>query len=68
VNALDQALYKTRKTPLAVCRENDIEYVLDAEISLQQCADCSIWLKLGELIPDLDNQGICKDCWQHYGA
>ena len=67
MNELERALYKTRKTVLAACCDSDIEYILDAEISLEQCADCGVWLKSGELIPDLDKQGICKDCYNHYG-
>lgn len=67
MNQLELALYKTRKNPLAACREIGIEYVLDSEITLQQCCDCNIWLKFSELIPDLDGQGICIDCVIHYG-
>lgn len=68
MNALEQALYKTRKTVLAASRESDLKYHLDSEISLEQCADCGIWLKPVELILDLDNLGICRDCWTHHGA
>lgn len=67
MNALELALYKTHKTVLAASRELGVEYVLDAEISLEQCADCGVWAKPSELIPDLDNQGICRDCYNHYG-
>lgn len=68
MNPLEQALYKTRKSQLAASRECDIKYHLDIEIGLEQCADCSIWLKPHELILDLDSLGICRDCWQHHGA
>lgn len=67
MSPLERALYKTRKTVLAAATDSGIEYILDAEIGLEQCADCGIWLKPSELIPDLDGQGICKDCLTHYG-
>lgn len=69
---LESALYKTRKTLLEVCREFDIEYTLESvgfqkDLELDQCASCSIWLKQEELIPDLDGNEICKDCYKFYG-
>ena len=67
MSPLELALYKTRKSVLAAQRECAIEYILDTEIGLEQCSDCGIWLRPQELTPDLDGQGICKDCLQHYG-
>jgi hypothetical protein len=67
VTPLEQVLYKTRKSPLAAASEMGLEYILDSQIALEQCADCSIWLFAEELIPDLDNQGICQDCLAYYG-
>lgn len=67
MSPLERTLYKTHKTVLEASRETDVEYILDAEITLEQCADCGIWLRPSELVPDLDGQGICKDCLTHYG-
>jgi hypothetical protein len=64
---LERTLYKTHKSILEACREIGIEYILDSEIVLTQCADCGIWLFPKELIKDLDGQGICRDCVTHYG-
>lgn len=67
MNALELALYKTRKTALEASIEighNDISL---GDITLEQCASCNIWLKPTQLQKDLDGLPICRECYTFYG-
>jgi hypothetical protein len=67
LNEVERALYKSRKSLLEVCREFDVEYTLDSEISLGQCASCGIWLRFSQFRKDLDGLDICNECYTFYG-
>lgn len=64
---LDKVLYKTRKSVLEAEAELSDNNVYSADISLEQCNSCGIWLKTTQLKPDLDGLPICKDCENFYG-
>jgi hypothetical protein len=65
---LDKALYRTRNSFRQACQEAGIDYNDELNTSLGECAHCNIWLKPKELIPDLDNNPICKTCFTYEGA
>lgn len=68
LNSLDYVLYKTHKSVQDACTELFIPYSADTvKVSLCQCTSCGIWLKPLQLIKDLDNLDICKDCYTAYG-
>jgi len=64
---LDKLLYKTRKSVLEVAAELGHNNVSLADTELQQCSSCGIWLYPKQLIKDLDESLICKDCETYYG-
>lgn len=65
MNALETALFKTRKNILETADEIGYNYVSEVEIQLKQCNCCGIWLKV--MHQDLDNLDICTYCLDAYG-
>jgi len=67
VNALEQVLYKTRKTFREGCLFASIDYKDAPDVELMECSNCDIWLKETELVPDQDKNPICKQCLTYHG-
>lgn len=67
MSALDQALYKTRKTILEVLSEIGDNNICSGDTNLEQCSSCDIWLYPKQLKKDLDGSPICKECETFYG-
>lgn len=68
MNEVEKSLFRTRKTLRQVCSELNID-IDEADVyELDQCSSCSIWLKYIQLKTDADDNLICKQCWDAYGA
>lgn len=67
MNSLVDRLYRTNQSIGSVCEELDIVFSDDMLEDLERCTHCSIWWFSYELIPDLDDNNICKFCQSHYG-
>lgn len=65
--SLVDTLYRTNKTPHAACRELGIPFDREDLEDLEQCSSCGIWWHSYQLIPDLDDNNICKFCEDRYG-
>lgn len=65
MNLIERTLYKTRKSLLEACTENDIEYSHEIEICLMQCSSCGIWLF--DMPRDDDGHETCQLCLDSYG-
>ena len=57
---MSSLLYRTNISIVAGCEELGLE-------DLEQCTHCNIWYHGYELIPDLDDNNICKFCSTYYG-
>lgn len=66
MNAIELALFKSRKSVLEVCTDLMIEYSSEIEIQLKQCNSCGVWLKT--MKRDLDGSDICTYCLDAYGV
>lgn len=67
MNSLERVLYKTRKTIRQACKEAGIDFE-EAEVnSLLECSHCNWWGKPSDLVPDLDDNPICKVCLRYEG-
>jgi len=67
MNEVESTLHRTRKTLWQVCNELGIDQAECKVLSLDTCSSCGIWLKITRLIPDLDGNPICNECYTHYG-
>lgn len=67
MNEVERTLHRTRKTLMEACIEAGVEFDPGLVTNIQECSNCSIWHKISELIPDLDNNPICKNCKHFYG-
>lgn len=67
MNKVESALYRKKITLLEVCEEFGIDLESVDIRELELCSNCSIWYKHQELIPDLDDNPICKVCNRFYG-
>ena len=67
MSALSDLLYRTNTSILVACQDLDIEYNPEDLEDLEQCTHCNIWYHSYELIPDLDDNNICKFCGSYYG-
>lgn len=65
MNLIERTLYKSRKSLLEACAENDIQYSSEIEICLMQCSSCGIWLL--EIPVDDDGLETCQLCLDSYG-
>lgn len=65
MNEIEKALYKTRKSALAVLNELGYNDISSVEIRLKCCSSCGIWLPKMKL--DLDGLDICDYCLDAYG-
>jgi hypothetical protein len=64
---LVDVLYRTNRVVGDACEELGIEFSEELLEDLEQCTHCNIWWYSYELIPDLDENNICKFCCGHYG-
>lgn len=64
---LVKALEGTRHKLRDVCEDLGIDYeeLMEGELPIDNCSHCGIWST--RLIPDLDNNPICKTCVEHVG-
>ena len=60
-------LYRTNTSILHACEELGLEFQLEDLEDLEQCTHCNIWWHSYELLPDLDDNNICRFCSTHYG-
>lgn len=60
-------LYRTNKTVIAACKTLGTSFEEDDLEDLEQCAHCNTWWHSFELMPDLDDNNICKFCERTYG-
>jgi hypothetical protein len=67
VSLLTKHLYKTNKPIHRACKELDITFEEEDLEDLEQCSHCNIWYHGYELVPDLDDNNICKFCEGRYG-
>ena len=67
MSELSSFLYRTKISIPDACEELGIEYNKDDLEDLSSCTHCGIWYWEYELIPDLDENNICKFCSQYYG-
>lgn len=67
MSALTDKLYRTNRLIGDVCEELGIEFSDEELEDLEQCTHCNIWWYSYELIPDLDENNICRFCESHYG-
>lgn len=65
MNLIERTLYKTRKTVLEACIENDLQLSSEIEIGLTCCSSCGIWLI--EMPVDNDGLETCQLCLDSYG-
>jgi hypothetical protein len=64
---VDQYLYRTRKSIRQVCTENGIAFDDAQVIAVDSCTSCNIWQKPRDLRLDLDENLICRQCYDHFG-
>lgn len=67
MNKVESVLYKTRKTLREACEEAGVDFSEAWLQDVQECSNCSIWLKLKEMTPDYDNNLCCSLCLRFYG-
>lgn len=65
--SLVKELYRTNTNPHVACKILGIEFDPEDLEDLEQCSHCSIWWYSYELIPDQDDNNICKFCESRYG-
>lgn len=65
--SLVSELYRTSKSVLAACKTLGISYESEDLEDLEQCSHCNIWWHSYELMPDLDDNNICRFCENTYG-
>lgn len=65
--ALVEELYRTNRSIRTACENLGIEFEADMLEDLEQCSHCNIWYHSFELLPDLDDNNICKFCESYYG-
>lgn len=64
---LIKALYKKNTSVLEACKELGIEFEEEMLGDLERCTHCNIWYHSFELLPDQDDNDICKFCETHFG-
>ncbi len=64
---LVDSLYRTNQSIVNACLELGLEYEQDMLEDLEQCSHCSIWYHSYELMPDIDDNNLCKFCEEYYG-
>ena len=67
MSSLSDLLYRTNTSIVAGCEELGLEFEAEDLEDLEQCTHCNIWYHGYELIPDLDDNNICKFCSTYYG-
>lgn len=60
-------LYRTNRNIIDACIELDVEFKEEMLEDLETCNSCGIWYHSYQLIPDDDDNNICKFCETHYG-
>lgn len=60
-------LYRTKTSVVSACKLLGIQFDPEDLEDLEQCSSCNIWWHSYELMPDLDDNNICKFCENHYG-
>jgi len=67
MSSLSDLLYRTNTSIVTGCEELGVEFEAEDLEDLEQCTHCNIWYHGYELIPDLDDNNICKFCSTYYG-
>lgn len=65
--ALIDLLYRTNRSIMDACEELGTEFDIEMLEDLEACTNCNVWWHSYELIPDLDDNNICKFCEGYYG-
>lgn len=65
--ALIEELYRTNTSIMTACENLGIEFDIDLLEDLETCTNCGVWWHSYELLPDLDDNNICKFCEGYYG-
>jgi len=65
--SLVKELYRTNTSIPDACKTLGIEFNPEDLEDLEQCSSCNIWWYSYELLPDLDDNSICKFCEVRYG-
>jgi hypothetical protein len=64
---LTEILYRTNRSISSACEELSAVFAMEDLEDLEQCSHCNVWWHDYELIPDQDDNQVCKFCGTYYG-